>query len=117
MAVHTKLGPGFLEAVYKEAMGIELSRRGIAWKREVWFPVVYDGVPLAAKYRCDLLCDDTVVIEVKAVEAITDIHAAQLINYLKAGNHPVGLLLNFRSSRLDYRRFVGPAASASSRQS
>jgi len=106
MAIHNKLGGGFLEGVYMEALAIELQRKQIPFESEVWLPITYEGVLLKTRYRCDFLCYDEIVVEVKSVGQLAETHEAQTINYLKAGRHPLGLLMNFRGPRLVIRRFV-----------
>jgi GxxExxY protein len=108
MEVHRQLGAGFLESVYQEALAVELAERGIPFRREVELPVMYKGRALSAQFRADFICFDTVIVELKAIEAMGGAAEAQLVNYLKATNLPVGLLLNFGAKSLDYRRFVGP---------
>jgi GxxExxY protein len=93
--VHTVLGPGLLENTYKTCLAHELTRRGLKVAREVALPVVYDGVKLELGYRLDILVEDAVIIEAKAVEALAPIHEAQLLCYLKLSGIKVGLLINF----------------------
>jgi GxxExxY protein len=106
MEVHNVLGPGFLEAVYHDAMMIELEQRGIPAVREVPAPVRYKGEVLDASYRVDILCQGDIVVELKAIKMITPIELAQLINYLHATGYQRGLLFNFGASRLEYERRV-----------
>ncbi len=95
-AVHTALGPGLLESTYKACLAYELSKRGIQISLEVPVPLVYDGQRLSdVGYRLDLLVENELVIEVKAVEAIAPVHRAQLVSYLKLSGRRLGLLLNF----------------------
>ncbi len=95
IAVHRELGPGLLESAYQQCMRQELTLRGIPFRREVPLPLEYRGIRLDAGYRLDLLVADTVVVEVKAIEAIAPIHEAQLLTYLRLGGWNVGLLMNF----------------------
>jgi len=106
MEVHRVLGPGFLEAVYHEALARELTKQGVPFRSEVELPVFYRGERLSTSYRCDFVCYDTVIVEVKALAHLTGLEEAQVINYLKASGHAVGLLLNFGSASLEHRRFV-----------
>ena len=106
MAVHRALGGGFLEAVYAEAMTIELEALGIPFQREVSVPVFYRGRKLQTSYRADLVCYGKIIVELKAIKMLTVIEEAQVINYLKATGLPVALLLNFAPRSLKYKRFV-----------
>ncbi|HUU83836.1 MAG TPA: GxxExxY protein [Phycisphaerae bacterium] len=106
MEVHRQLGHGFLEAVYQEALAIELKTRDIPHAREVGLPVLYKGQRLACDYRADLVCFDSVIVEVKAVSKLSGVHEAQVINYLKATGLDVGLLINFGTESLQHKRLV-----------
>lgn len=108
MKVHTALGPGLLESAYAVCLTHELAKRGLQVACEVPLPVVYDGVRLGAAYRLDMLVENTVVVELKAVEALAPIHQAQLISYLKLSCKRIGLLINFHSLHLKdgIKRFV-----------
>ena len=106
MEVHRQLGCGFLEPVYQEALAIEFSRRAISFRREESLPVFYKEVRLNTPYRVDFICFDGVVVELKALARLGGTEEAQLINYLKAGAYEIGLLLNFGTRSLEYRRFV-----------
>jgi GxxExxY protein len=106
MEVHGQLGCGYLEPVYQQALAMELASRSIPHRREVELSVVYKGQPLDATYRMDFVCYGSVVVEVKALPKVTSIEEAQLINYLKASGHEVGLLLNFGASSLGWKRMV-----------
>lgn len=106
MEVHKELGPGFLEAVYQEALGIELGAKKIPFKKEVELPISYKGALLSTSYRADFICHDDIIVELKAIAALSGKEESQIINYLKATGLKIGLLLNFGSSRLEYKRFV-----------
>jgi len=106
MEVHRQLGCGFLEAVYQEALEIELAARGIPFRTQEQLLIRYKGQVLQATYRMDLLCYDSVVVELKALARLSSTEEAQVINYLKATGCSVGLLLNFGASSLQYKRFI-----------
>jgi len=104
-AVSTALGHGFLEAVYQNALMEELTASGLAVAKERSFPVHYRGKQVGI-YAADLVVEDAVILELKAVETLVQAHAAQLLNYLKASRLPVGLLLNFGKPKLEMRRVI-----------
>lgn len=108
LKVHPALGPGLLESAYSVCLRHELIKRGLKVTSEVPVPVVYEGIKLEVGYKLDLLVEDTVVIELKAVEALAPIHQAQIISYLKLAGKPIGLLINFHSLHLKdgIKRFV-----------
>ncbi len=107
MAVYNELGPGFLEAVYHEAMEIELRQRAIAFDTHVPLPIVYKGRQLHKQYEADLIVFDQVIVELKALKGLTGLEQAQLLNYLKATGNRVGVLLNFGSyPKLEWKRMV-----------
>lgn len=93
--VHKHLGPGLLESAYEECLCHELAQRGVPFRRQVQLPVSYKGVMLDCGYIMDLLVEDVVVVELKAVEQILPIHEAQLLTYLRLSGKRVGLLINF----------------------
>lgn len=97
LRVHTVLGAGLLENVYEACLEHELSKRKLRVKRQIPMPVRYEDVVLDIGYRLDLLVEDKIVVEVKAVEKLLPLHRAQLLTYLKLGGYRVGLLLNFKS--------------------
>jgi GxxExxY protein len=108
MKVHTELGPGLLESTYTACLQYELAAAGIRSAAQVGLPVVYRGVKLELGYRIDLLAEDLVVVEIKSVEAVSPVHHAQLISYLKLSGKSIGLLINFNVVRLKdgIKRFV-----------
>jgi len=97
--VHRALGPGFQEGLYEEAMAYELSLRGIAFDRQVELPIHYKD-RVVGRHRLDLLVEDQLVLELKAVDHLADIHTAQILSYLRATQRPLGLLINFNASLL-----------------
>ena len=98
--VHRHLGPGLLESAYQECLCRELSLNSIQFQRQVSLPVNYKGLRLDCVYRLDLLVEDLVVVEIKAIDELAPNHAAQLLTYLKAAGKQVGLLLNFNVALL-----------------
>ena len=98
--VHTALGPGLLESVYKECLCYELIRNGVHVEKERPMPLIYQAVNLDCGYRIDLLAEKCVVIEIKSVEALNEIHLAQTLTYMKLGNYKLGLLINFNVVKL-----------------
>jgi GxxExxY protein len=95
LKVHRALGPGLLESVYEHCLAHELQSRGIIAERQVPLPVVYEGARLEAGYRVDILVEKSVIIEVKAVDALSRIHQAQMLTYLKLSGCRLGFLMNF----------------------
>jgi GxxExxY protein len=106
MEVHRELGDRFLEAVYRAALAIEFTRRRIPFRTEVEMPVEYKGICLSCGYRADFVCFDNVLVEVKATTALVPANQAQLLNQLKATKHRRGILINFRTPSLEYKRMV-----------
>ncbi|MFT7590415.1 MAG: GxxExxY protein [bacterium] len=100
--VHTALGPGLLESAYKECLYYELCLMGIRVLKEKPMPLMYEDVQLNIGYRLDLLVNDHVVVELKSVDAIHNIHMAQLLTYMKLGDYKLGLLINFNVTLLKY---------------
>jgi len=99
LEVHTILGPGFLEHVYEEAVCIELGMRGLRYQRQMTLPVEYKGRRIGES-RLDLLVEEELVLELKAVEELRPVHLSQLVSYLRAGEFQLGLLINFNVLRL-----------------
>ena len=106
MRVHQKLGTGFLEAVYHEAFALELVAAHIPFQAEVPFGIVFRGHVLRASYRADYVCFGEVLVELKALNALSGVETSQVLNYLKASRLERALLLNFGARRLEYRRLV-----------
>jgi GxxExxY protein len=106
MEVHRRLGSGFLEVVYQEALAIELAERGVAFQREVEIPIHYRGRQLTCSYRADFVCYGDVLVELKALKQVTDVERAQVINYSKATGLQRALLLNFGAASLEHKRIV-----------
>jgi GxxExxY protein len=106
--VHRTLGPGLLESAYQECLFYELKSLGLSVKKEVTLPIIYKEIKLNHGYRIDLLVEDKIVIELKTVESFTDVHFAQTLTYLKLGEYPLGLLINFHTKLLKngIKRFI-----------
>lgn len=98
--VHRTLGPGLLESVYQECLLFELKSQGLSVEKEKSLPIVYKDVKLDHGYRIDILVENKIVLELKTVESLTDVHNAQILTYLKLGNYPLGLLINFHTTLL-----------------
>jgi GxxExxY protein len=106
MEVHNELGSGFLEAVYSEALAREFIDRGIPFHSDIRLDVFYKREKLNKFYFADFFCFDQIILELKAMEGLTDEHLAQVLNYLKATGFRIGLLINFGSSKLQYKRVI-----------
>ncbi len=104
--VSNQLGCGFLEAIYQEALEMEFAERGIPFESKTTIRISYKGRILKNQYIADLLCHDQIIVEVKAIKAITGLEEAQLLNYLRATRLPVGLILNFGASHLEWKRYA-----------
>ena len=98
--VHSALGPGLLESAYKECLYYKINSFGLFVEKEKPMPLVFEEVKLDCGYRIDLLIENKLVVEIKSVEAISDIHLAQTLTYMKLGNYRLGLLINFNVLRL-----------------
>ena len=105
-AVHSELGCGFLENVYHEALDKELTIREIPFKKEAKLDIIYRNEYLSKKYYADFICYDKIILELKACENISDNHIAQVVNYLSATNFKLGIIINFGSKSLTYKRVV-----------
>ncbi len=106
MEVHKELGCGFLEAVYQEALAIEFRNQGIPFEQEKELTITFKGIELEKKYVADFVCYSKIILETKAVKELYDNHRAQIINYIKATQMKLGLLVNFGETSLKYERFV-----------
>ena len=105
--VYNKLGHGFLEAVYQEALELEFKKQGIPYEREKELKITYDGVELKATYKADFVCYGKIIVELKAVSYLDDSHRAQVYNYLHATGLKLGLLMNFgNTDELEKERIV-----------
>ena len=98
--VHRALGPGLLESAYEECLCLELGLRSVAYQRQVALPVIYKTLHLDCGYRMDIVAEESIILELKAIDKILPIHKAQLLTYLKLSNKPIGLLLNFHEALL-----------------
>lgn len=106
--VHKNIGPGLLESIYEECLTRELALQGINFKRQLSLPIEYKGLKLKTNLRIDILVEDKVIVEIKAVEKIHPIHKAQILSYMKLAGKDVGLLINFNVEKLidGIERFV-----------
>ena len=106
--VHKALGPGLLESAYQECLLFELKTIGLKVEKEISLPIIYKELKLNHGYRIDLLVENKIVLELKTVESFTDVHSAQILTYLKLGNYPLGLLINFHTKLLKngIKRFI-----------
>jgi GxxExxY protein len=114
--VHKELGCGFLEPVYQEALELELGDRQVPFRPQTAMPIFYKGRKLKAPYRADLLCYESIVVELKALTRLGETELAQILNYLRAGKHERGLLINFGAKSLEHRRCVWSDAHAPSEE-
>jgi GxxExxY protein len=108
LKVHRTLGPGLLESVYENCLARELELRGVAVRRQVILPIVYEGMTLEAGYRLDLLVENAIIVEAKVVEALTRLHEAQVLTYLRLSGKRMAFLMNFNvlMFKQGLRRFV-----------
>lgn len=106
MEVHSTLGCGFLEIVYRDALEREFIDRKIPYQREVEIRVPYKGIVLPSTYRADFICFGSVIVEAKAIKGLTEIDEAQALNYVRATRFTRAILVNFGGLRLEYKRMV-----------
>ena len=109
MEVHRTLGSEFLEPAYQAALEVEFGLRAIPNDREVAIPIHYKGIPLGVRFRADFVCYGSILVELKALDHLTSRDKAQIVHYLASSGVGIGLLLNFGTARLQYKRFVGPS--------
>ena len=102
MRVHSLVGPGLLESAYEACLRYELERRELRVRSQVTLPVRYDDLVLDVGYRVDMLIEDLVVVELKAIQAVLPVHKGQLLSYLKLGGYKLGYLLNFHVAQMRY---------------
>jgi GxxExxY protein len=95
LMIHKKLGPGLLESAYKECLYYELHVNGFKVEKEKPIPIVYNGIKLDCGYRADLVVEDRILLELKAIEELTKIHLAQMLTYLRTGGYHLGFIMNF----------------------
>ena len=105
MKVHSIMGPGFTEKVYQEALALEFKEQSIPFKREVEICASYKDIILNATFVPDFICYDKIIVELKAVRDLDDVHRSQAINYAKVAGYKLALLINFGDSSLEYERF------------
>ena len=106
MEVHKKLGPGFLESVYSEALELEFRNGNIPYEKEIKLPVYYDGLPMKKYFRADFICYNSIIIELKAIKHIMESDKRQTLNNVKATNNKLGILINFGEASLKYYRLL-----------
>lgn len=99
--IYNRLGPGLLESVYEITLRHELKKKGLSVKQQVVLPLIYDGIHMDTAYRIDLLVEERVIIEVKSVERLMEVHHKQLLTYLRLSGLKLGLLVNFSSAEID----------------
>ena len=106
LEVHNELGPGFLEPVYQEALEVELTNQNIPFLREVPLPIKYKESVLNKSYIADFILFEKIILELKALDALSTVHESQVLNYLKATGFRLGILVNFGQSKLQYKRLI-----------
>ena len=106
MEVHKELGCGFLEAVYQEALAIEFKMQGLPYEQQKLIEIMYKKKPMEKKYQPDFICFGEIIVEIKALTGLSGNEEAQVINYLKATQLTIGLLINFGTKSLEYKRLI-----------
>ncbi|MDF9830446.1 GxxExxY protein [Parabacteroides sp. PF5-6] len=107
MEVHRLLGNGFQEVIYQRALEVEMQLKGISFEREFEMPIVYKGINIGTR-RVDFFVENNIMVEIKAIAKLENVHLAQAINYLEAYGLEVGLLINFGASSLEFKRVMKP---------
>ncbi len=103
MKVHTTLGNGFQEVIYQRALAIEMDKQGLSYKREMEMTIFYEGIEIGTR-RVDFFVEENIMVELKALIKLEDVHLAQAMNYCQAYNLPTGLLINFGAKSLEFKR-------------
>ncbi|HON18334.1 MAG TPA: GxxExxY protein [Salinivirgaceae bacterium] len=103
MKVHSTLGNGFQEVIYQRALAIEMEKQGLAFQREMEMTIYYEGIDIGTR-RVDFFVEDIIMVELKAIIKLEDVHLAQAMNYCQAYNVPIGLLINFGAKSLEFKR-------------
>jgi len=103
MKVHSTLGNGFQEVIYQRAMAIEMQKQGLGFQREMEMTIFYDGIDIGTR-RVDFFVEDKIMVELKALTVLEEVHLAQAMNYCQAYNLPIGLLINFGAKSLEFKR-------------
>jgi GxxExxY protein len=103
MKVHTTLGNGFQEVIYQRALAIEMEKQGLNFKREMEMSIFYEGIDIGTR-RVDFFVEENIMVEIKALIKLEDVHLAQAMNYCQAYNLPIGLLINFGAKSLEFKR-------------
>jgi GxxExxY protein len=103
MKVHSALGNGFQEVIYQRALAIEMEKQGLGYQREMEMSIFYEGIDIGTR-RVDFFVEDLIMVELKALIKLEDVHLAQAMNYCQAYNLPIGLLINFGSKSMEFKR-------------
>ena len=103
MKVHSALGNGFQEVIYQRALAIEMGKKGLSFQRELEMTIFYDGIDIGTR-RVDFFVEDLIMVEIKALIKLDDVHLAQAMNYCEAYKLPIGLLINFGAKSLEFKR-------------
>ena len=103
MKVHSTLGNGFQEVIYQRALAIEMEKQGLGFKREMEMPIIYEGIDIGTR-RVDFFVEENIMVELKALIKLEDVHLAQAMNYCQAYGLPIGLLINFGARSLEFKR-------------